>query len=112
MEISILPQQLSGIYDISLFLINPRKLQQTETHEAVMSGELSIEDEESLNLTQGHSRTTAERFYLKRKMSKAATNATFAHTKLYGEAKVPHLPPILTDSQEEFEPEQEGKNIL
>ena len=34
---------------------------------------------------------------------------SIAHTKL---AKVPSLPLILTDSQEEFEPEQDGQKYL
>lgn len=71
-----------------------------------MNGVLGIESEEALNLTQGHSRATAERFYIKRKMSTAASNAAVAHQQLHGEVKVPKLPPMIYNSPEdEYKPD-------
>jgi hypothetical protein len=76
-----------------------------------MNGSLGLDYEEALNLTQGHSRSTAERFYIKRKMSAAAINATVAHRQLHGEVKSPDLPPMLHNLDEEYQPELEGLRV-
>ena len=78
-------------------------MQQTYAHVATLQNNISMECEEALTLTQGHSRETANQYYILRDMEKAAKNASGIHKRLHGEFTVPNIN-IPHDADEEFRP--------
>ena len=80
-----------------------RKMQHTFAHDAVLNQRISEGSEEALTLTQGHSRQTAQEFYVMRQMEKAADTASSAHKRLYGEVAIPNIP-LARGDDEEFLP--------
>ncbi len=68
-------------------------MQQTYAHVATLQNNTSIECEEDLTLTQGHSRETANQYYI----------ASGIHKRLHGEFTVPNIN-IPHDADEEFCP--------
>lgn len=106
-------QQLSGAFGSDCLLCfdfsSCRKMQHTVAHEAVMDNTIPEAYEEALTLTQGHSRETTQRYYVKKQMERAATTACLAHKRLHGEFVAPNIPrPTL--GQVEYLPE--GKPLL
>ena len=78
-------------------------MQHTFAHDAVLNQRISEGSEEALTLTQGHSRQTAQEFYVMRQMEKAADTASSAHKRLYGEVAIPNIP-LARGDDEEFLP--------
>lgn len=87
-------------------MISCRQLQQTEAHEATLTGKIDAEYEEALTLTQGHSKEIAEKFYIKKNMNVAAVKATIVHEQLHGKFEIPV---ISKSSDEAYRP---GFHIL
>lgn len=83
---------------------------QTDTHRATMKNNLSREEEESMTMTQGHSRETSRRFYEVKNKEQAALQSIEAHRTLYGE-----MPPIKikrkVEEAEEYYPEEEQDEL-
>lgn len=85
---------------------------QTDTHRATISNRLSKDEEESVTLFQGHSQTTAKKFYEIKDQQRAAEKTIQAHQTLYGE-----MPSLklrrrnISVSDEEYAPDDpvEGK---
>jgi hypothetical protein len=77
-----------------------RKMQHTAAHEAVMEQKIPEEFEESLAYTQGHSRETAQRFYVMKNMQKHATTACLAHKRLHGEFTAVDIPSPSPEEEE------------
>lgn len=73
-------------------------MQHTFAHDAVLDQRISEGCEEALTMTQGHSRQTAQEFYVMRQMEKAADTACSVHKRLYGEVSVPKI--TLTNDEE------------
>jgi hypothetical protein len=78
-------------------------MQHTFAHDAAMNNQISEGCEEALTLTQGHSRQTAQEFYVMRNMEKAADSACATHKRLYGEVAIPKIA-LTKGDDEEFIP--------
>ncbi|MFO0414617.1 MAG: hypothetical protein ACK50E_03110 [Bacteroidota bacterium] len=80
---------------------------QTDTHNATLKHTLSKEEEESLTMTQGHSRETARRFYEIKNQEQAAIQSIEAHRILYGE--MPQIKIKRKCEEEEYHPDEESE---
>lgn len=78
-------------------------MQHTFAHDAVLDQRISEGCEEALTVTQGHSRQTAQEFYVMRQMEKAADTASSTHKRLHGEVAVPKIT-LARGDDEEFQP--------
>lgn len=64
-----------------------RKLQQTETRDAVRKKLITEAEEEAMTLVQGHTSETVKMFYQKDDMREAAGRVIGAHRTMFGEAE-------------------------
>lgn len=70
------------------------------------------EYEEALTVTQGHSRETAQQYYVMKSMRKHATTACIAHKRLHGEFAPVDIPPPRPEEEEYLPADDPGPHLL